>query len=71
MSILMTNNEKYRMEAYKEQLKVFDKVICSYQVGFLKPDKPMFDLIVREANCKKNEILFCDDKKEFIEIAGN
>jgi putative hydrolase of the HAD superfamily len=67
--ILLTNNEKYRMQAYENELSVFDKVLASCDVGFRKPSIEMFDKAFKEANCKKEEILFCDDKQKFVDIA--
>ncbi len=67
--ILVTNNEKYRIEYYKEILQVFDKVIASFDIGFKKPSKEMIDYVLDYLQLEPNEILFCDDKQEFIEKA--
>ncbi len=66
--ILGTNNEKNRMDYYKE-LDVFDALVSSYMVGKIKPEKEFMDFLVKKAGCKKEEILFCDDKPGFIKIA--
>jgi putative hydrolase of the HAD superfamily len=68
--ILLTNNEKYRMHAYENELSVFDKVIASCDVGFRKPSIEMFDKALGETGCEKEEILFCDDKQKFVDIAN-
>ena len=67
--VLVTNNEKYRMEHYKEVLSVFDKVIASHNVGFKKPSKEMIDYVLEYLQLEPNEILFCDDKEKFVEKA--
>ncbi|MBT4351152.1 HAD hydrolase-like protein [archaeon] len=67
--ILSTNNEKYRMEYFNRVHnfdKIFDSILNSWEVGYKKPQKEMFDRILQVSNVDKNEILFCDDKPHFI-----
>ena len=68
--ILSTNNEKYRMEYFNRVHgfdKIFTKILNSWEVGYKKPETGMFDKIVKVSDAKKDEILFCDDKPDFIE----
>ena len=47
--------------------KVFDKVFSSAEVGFKKPDKEFFQVIMKELKgVKKEEILFWDDREKNI-----
>lgn len=68
--ILVTNNEKYRIQSYEKELSVFDKVLASCNTGVTKPSIEMFDLALKESNCQKDEVLFCDDKQKFIDAAN-
>ncbi|MBT3720024.1 HAD hydrolase-like protein [archaeon] len=63
--ILVTNNEKERVEYYKE-LEVFDEILGSYEYGFCKMEEQMMNLMFEKSGCAKEEILFCDDKEKFI-----
>ena len=70
--ILCTNNEIYRMKHYIKNKKlddIFDHILISSEIGFLKPKKPMLKRILKVSEAKKNEILFCDNKTSFIKIA--
>lgn len=72
--VLSTNNEKYRMQYYIEKYdlgKIFDHLLISANLGFLKPEKEMFEEILKVTNLEKEEILFCDDKESFIKAAKN
>ncbi len=65
--IMCTNNEKYRIKYLREQHnidKLFDAVVASCEVGARKPDKKIFDEVVKQAGFPAEEILFCDDQKK-------
>ncbi len=54
---------------YKNVLKLFDKIYSSHLLGMRKPDKEIFDYILKENNFKKEEVIFFDDTKENVEKA--
>jgi HAD superfamily hydrolase (TIGR01509 family) len=66
MCILATNNERSLVEYQKEicLYKYFDFFIASYETGYCKPEKEFFNILIKKANLKPEEILFCDDKEE-------
>lgn len=71
--ILATNNEKYRMDFFRDTHgfdALFDRIITSVETGICKPKREMFDFILKEACAEKGEILFCDDRVETIRLAG-
>jgi len=67
--ILCTNNEKYRISYLIDKHKldvIFDDILLSADLGYLKPEKQMLEKILDTSEAKKDEILFCDDKVDFI-----
>lgn len=49
-----------------EQLELFDTVIVSAEVGFIKPDPKIFELVVEKLGVKPEEALFTDDRAEYL-----
>jgi glucose-1-phosphatase len=54
---------------YQEFYNLFDKVYYSHEIGFRKPNKEAFQLILDENNLKANEVLFIDDSPQHIKGA--
>lgn len=52
---------------YKKVLKLFDKIYSSHLLGMRKPDKEIFNYILKENNIKKDEVVFFDDSMVNIE----
>jgi HAD superfamily hydrolase (TIGR01509 family) len=72
--VLSTNNEIYRMKYIIEKHKlkeIFDHLLISSELGYTKPEEKMLKKILEVTGVEKNEILFCDDKEDFIEAAKN
>ena len=62
--ILISNNSKEYCEEYLFKTKLdtlFDDLILSYQVGFRKPAREMYKLLIQRAGVAPSEILFVDD----------
>ena len=55
---------------YQEFYNLFDKVYYSHEIGFRKPNKEAFQLILDENNLKANEVLFIDDSPQHIRGAN-
>ena len=55
---------------YQEFYNLFDKVYYSHEIGFRKPNKDAFQLILDENNLKANEVLFIDDSPQHIRGAN-
>ncbi len=67
--ILSNSNVLHRnvwSQRYEETLKLFDRVFCSSQIGFRKPDHQAFAKVCSETNIPKGKFVFVDDLKENI-----
>lgn len=70
--ILLSNHGKEWIEYCERKYsyhKLFKHVIYSYQVGFTKPNKKMFNLIIKKLHLNPRECLFIDDYIKNIEVA--
>ena len=43
--------------------KDFDVRVFSFEVGIAKPDKEIFEELVRQTGCEANEIIYADDNE--------
>jgi HAD superfamily hydrolase (TIGR01509 family) len=50
-------------------LQHFSKFVLSYEVGSRKPDKGIYEYLIRQAGKSSEEILFIDDKLPFVTAA--
>ena len=75
---LLSNTNAIHISAIKEYLgentyanfyNLFNKVYYSHEIGFRKPNKEAFQLILKENNLKANEVIFIDDSPQHIEEA--
>lgn len=48
---------------------VFDKVFLSFQLGLIKPDKEIYNLVIRDLAVRPEEIFYTDDRPELVESA--
>ncbi|MDP1743460.1 MAG: HAD family phosphatase [Candidatus Amesbacteria bacterium] len=63
---ICTNNFVTRIRELDEKfdfLKDFDVKVISYQVGVAKPDKGIFEELIRQTDCAANEIIYADDNE--------
>ncbi|MCX5892882.1 MAG: HAD family phosphatase, partial [Deltaproteobacteria bacterium] len=70
--LLSNTNElhfQYIRENYATLLSHFRAFILSYQVGSRKPEPQIFQTLIREAGLTPAQILFTDDKEEFVTAA--
>lgn len=56
-------NEKFNYEKY------FDKVLYSYQIGIVKPNKELYLNLLNRLNAKPQECIYIDDKYKYVEPA--
>jgi putative hydrolase of the HAD superfamily len=75
---LLSNTNEIHMQAFQNKIGVktwgefsalFDKMYLSFEIGFRKPDKSAFKIILKENSLKPNEVLFIDDSPQHIETA--
>lgn len=69
MLILLSNNAKEWAEYCERKYsyhKLFKHVVYSYQAGYSKPNKQIFNLLIKKLHFKPQECLFIDDYKNNI-----
>lgn len=69
---LLSNVNRLHFEYIRKNfdiIKIFDEVIVSYMVGAIKPDKIIFDYVIRRAGGDKSKILYIDDREDLIKEA--
>ena len=75
---LLSNTNAIHISAIKQSLgesaytnfyNLFNKVYYSHEIGFRKPNKEAFQLILNNHNLKAHEILFIDDSMQHIKAA--
>lgn len=61
-------HKKYGYQHY-EFLKLFDKLFLSHEVGFVKPEKEIYQEVMKHSGIPAEELIFIDDIKEYVEAA--
>lgn len=51
-------------------IKIFDEVILSFMVGAIKPDRIIFEDVVRRAGGDRKKLLYIDDREDLVKEAG-
>lgn len=66
--ILLSNTDEIHMKRiaetvpfFEEFKNCFDRIYLSYQIHLRKPDKEIFELVIRQNNLNPQETLFTDD----------
>lgn len=70
--VLLANDsdDDYLVKTRRLKLdKVFDKLYCSSQLGMAKPDRRIFEYLLRDQKIKPNELLLIDNQLNNIEAA--
>ncbi len=67
LSNLLPIDKKRIDEQY--DLSYFDKVYLSFEMGLSKPNKKVYDYVIKDLQVLPKEILFIDDDKKNIEMA--
>lgn len=53
----------------KQQWNSFDLFVYSCEIGMVKPDRKIYEFVLRNLNLKPEEVVFIDDKEENIKAA--
>lgn len=72
LTCICSNNNPARVGALEERFRFlgdFNVVVFSYQVGFTKPSKEIFQALIDKANVAPNELVYADDNPERLEGA--
>lgn len=69
---LLSNVNKLHFEFIERKfniLGIFDELVLSYVVGAMKPEKAIFDEIIKRAGGDKSRILYIDDREDLVKEA--
>lgn len=69
---ICSNNyqDNIEMLSHKFNLaKYFDIMVFSYEVGVMKPDKRIFQVLLNRAGVEPQELVYSDDEQENVETA--
>lgn len=61
--------ELQKRNEFREFLQYFDGGIVSYQVGFKKPDREIYEILIDKYNIDPTSAVFYDDKPENVQAA--
>ena len=61
--------EKWQ-QLYEQDLSVFSTIYSSHEIGMQKPDREIFEYVLRSEACVPEEAIFFDDSRENIEAAS-
>lgn len=50
-------------------IKIFDELVLSFLVGAIKPDRIIFDDVVRRAGGEREKIVYVDDREDLVKEA--
>lgn len=69
---LLSNTEPPVVNFIKNRriYKCIDKMTCSCEAGFRKPEREIYELALKRLGVKPEESIFVDDIKEYVEKAG-
>lgn len=69
---LISNTNKMHFDHIKENFKIlrhFKKTFPSHEVGARKPDREIYEKVLRRIRLRPEQTVFVDDKKEFVDGA--
>jgi len=69
---LLSNINTLHYEYIKKNFPVFgvfDKVFLSFELGLIKPDKEIYNKVIRELEVSPREIFYTDDRADLMESA--
>jgi len=69
---LLSNVNRLHFEHIQKKfdiIKIFDEVILSFLVGAIKPDRAIFEDVIRRAGGDRKKILYIDDREDLIKEA--
>lgn len=69
---LLSNVDRLHFEYIQKKfdiIKIFDEVILSFMVGAIKPDRIIFEDMIRRAGGDRTRVLYIDDREDLIKEA--
>ena len=80
ITFLLSNTNEIHINAFKRTLgnekwvdftSLFDKIYLSHEIGYRKPNKEAFQIILKENDLQTREVYFIDDSLQHIKAAEN
>lgn len=71
--VMISNINETHFEYLKNSMpifKEFDKLILSYEIGFRKPAKEIYEAALKSVNTEASKVFYVDDRKDLIEAAS-
>ncbi len=71
--LLSNTNSLHKKFGYQHYdfLNLFDKLFLSHEVGFVKPEKEIYEAVEKYSGIPSEEMIFIDDIHEYVEGAKN
>lgn len=69
---LLSNVNRLHFEYIEKKfdiIKIFDEIILSFMVGAIKPDRLIFEDVIKRAGGDKSSVLYIDDREDLIKEA--
>lgn len=69
---LLSNVNRLHFEYIKKKfdiIKIFDDVVLSFMVGAIKPDRLIFEDVIKRAGGDRTKLLYIDDREDLIREA--
>jgi glucose-1-phosphatase len=69
---LLSNVNRLHFEHIEKKfgiIRIFDEIILSYMVGAIKPDRLIFDDVIKRTGGRKESLLYIDDREDLIKEA--
>ncbi len=69
---LLSNINTLHYEYLKQNFPVFgvfDRIFLSFELGLIKPDKEIYNLVIQELKVSPQEIFYTDDRADLVESA--
>ncbi|MCX8056607.1 MAG: HAD family phosphatase [Ignavibacteria bacterium] len=63
-------HRKFGWDKY-DFLKYFDALFLSYEIGFVKPEKEIFEFVEKKIPFSKEEFIYIDDVEDFVNKANS
>lgn len=70
--ILLSNISVLHFEHIRKKfdiIGIFDELVLSYQVGAIKPERKIFDEVIKRAGGNRSGLFYIDDREDLIEAA--
>lgn len=70
---LLSNVNRLHFEYIRKNfdiINIFDEIILSFMVGAIKPDRIIFEDVIRRAGGDRTKLLYIDDREDLIKEAG-